>query len=160
METRCWPLGPTRFMSADSRPLEIVRSSEGFAILSPRHYMGRRIYTDGRPHPTGWDPPQYMGHAIGKWEGETLVVDTSVLNDKTWLNEAGWPHTDEMRLTERLRLMENGKVLEDQITIVDPKFYSKPLTVTRYWRSTPAAALPVIDYSCLERMQDKIVVSK
>jgi hypothetical protein len=65
-----------------------------------------------------------------------------------------------MRLTERLRLVENGKTLEDQITILDPKFYTQPLTVTRYWRSTPKAAMQEIDYSCLERMQGKIVVSK
>ena len=160
VEVRCWPLGPTRFMDAEPKAIEIVRNKDGFAILSTRHYLGRRWYTDGRAHPKDWDPPQYLGHATGKWEGDTLVVETRILNDKTWLNETGWPHTDEMRLEERIRLIENGKVLEDQMTVEDPKFYTTPLRFSRYWKLIPNADLPPVDYSCMERMQDKIVVSK
>ena len=156
---RCWPPGPVRLMSADREwPLEIVETRDGLAIINHVHYMARRIYTDGRSHPNGWDPPPYNGHATGKWEGSTLVAETVLLNDKVWLSPAGLPQSDEMKMVERLSTLENGKVLEDQMTLTDSKFYRAPVAVSRYWLSTPKVELPPISFACQEKL--KVVVSK
>jgi hypothetical protein len=68
-----------------------------------------------------------MGDSIGKWEGDTLVIDVIGFNDKTWLDRAGHPHSDALHVTERMRRV-NHDTLSDEITIEDPKAYSKPWT--------------------------------
>jgi len=67
----------------------------------------REVYLDGRAHPK--DPnPAWMGHSIGHWEGDTLVVDTVGFNDRSWLDGQGHPHTEMMHVTERLRRPDLG----------------------------------------------------
>jgi hypothetical protein len=66
-----------------------------------------------------------MGHAIGHYEGDTLVVDTVGFNDKTWLDRIGHPHSDQLHLVERIRRL-NHDALQDDLTIEDPKAYTKP----------------------------------
>jgi len=93
----------------------------------------RRIYTDGRPHPTGVDlVPTFMGHAIGKWEGDTLVIDTVGVNPGIY-DRTGAPHSGEVHVVERMRLV-GPDLLEDQITIDDPVMLTAPWKVTRYMR--------------------------
>ena len=83
---------------------------------------------DGRPHPEG-DAlnPTYNGHAVGHWEGDTLVVDVVGFNEKTWLDISGHPHTDAMRVTERYT-RTNLDTLQYEATIDDPKAYTRPWT--------------------------------
>jgi hypothetical protein len=87
------------------------------------HFV-REIFTDGRTHPDDLDP-SWMGHAIGHYEGDTLVVDTVGFNDKTWLDRIGHPHSDQLHLVERIHRV-NHDTLQDDITIDDPKAYTKP----------------------------------
>ena len=87
------------------------------------HFI-RQIYTDGRKHNTDLGPT-WLGDAIGHWDGDTLVVDTIGFNDKTWVDRAGHPHSTDMHLTERIRRVDE-KTLTDDITIEDPKAYTKP----------------------------------
>jgi hypothetical protein len=87
------------------------------------HFV-RQIYTDGRKHNTDLGPT-WLGDAIGHWEGDTLVVDTIGFNDKTWLDRAGHPHSTELHLVERIRRVDQN-TLTDDITIEDPKAYTKP----------------------------------
>ena len=95
----------------------------------------RRIYTDGRGHPTGDDlVPGFMGHSIGKWEGDTLVVDTIGMNPGIY-DRSGAPHSDQLHLTERIRMIAPG-VLEAQMTMVDPVMLTRPWKVTRTFRRT------------------------
>src|ERR1700680_4400582 len=87
----------------------------------------RQIYTDGRKLPV--DPqPTWLGYSVGKWDGDTLVVDAIGFNDKSWLDASGHSHSEAMHLTERFRRLDFGH-LEIQITIDDPKNYSKPFTI-------------------------------
>ena len=91
----------------------------------------RRIYTDGRPHPTGVDlVSSFMGHSIGHWEGDTLVTDTVGLNAGIY-DRTGAPHSDQIHVMERLR-MTGPNLLEDQITIEDPEMLTKQWSVTRH----------------------------
>ena len=89
--------------------------------------MWRTIWTDGRKLPEDPDPMWY-GYSVGRWEGNTLVVDTVGVDERTWLDQFGYPHSGEMRLEERWRRVE-GNTLELRMTINDPKIYATPVTV-------------------------------
>ena len=104
----------------------VVSSPEAVAILyeaSPGPYY-RVIYTDGRTHPTDWDT-SYMGHSIGHWEGDTLVVDTVALDDTTWLGGPGSSlHSDKEHVIERWTRKGNQVTIET--TVEDPVMFTKP----------------------------------
>jgi hypothetical protein len=88
----------------------------------------RQIHTDGRPAPV--DPnPSWWGYSTGKWDNDTFVVDTTGFNDLTWLDKAGHPHSDALHTTERFRRLDVGR-MELQVTIDDPKAYTRPWTAT------------------------------
>jgi len=95
----------------------------------------RQVFTDGRPLPADMQPA-WFGYSIGKWEGDTFVVETAGYNDQTWLDDAGHPHTDQLRTIERFRRPDFGR-MELQVTIDDPKAYTKPWTVTIQLRFMP-----------------------
>ena len=86
------------------------------------------------------------GHSIGRWEGDTLVVDTTGFNDKSWLDIRGFPVTDALHLTERMRRTDFGH-LDVRITVNDPKAYTRPfdLTVSLQFQDTE-----LIEYVCNE----------
>jgi hypothetical protein len=107
-------------------PLQIVHTTGEVIMLFEYDSLRRPIYTDGRPHDTSLGP-SWMGDSIGHWEGDTLVVDTVNFNDKTWLDRVGHPHSDALHLVERIRRINHDHLLDD-ITIEDPKAYSKPWT--------------------------------
>jgi len=87
-------------------------------------HLFREIYTDGRGHSTTVGPT-WMGDSIGKWEGDTLVVDTTNFNDKSWLDWTGHPHSDQLHLVERIRRVDHN-TLRDDMTFDDPKAYTHP----------------------------------
>jgi hypothetical protein len=113
--------------------------------------MPRQIYLDGRAHPNDWDPT-FAGHAVGKWAGDELVVDTVGFNDKTWIDIAGHPHTDKLHITERYRRIDLGH-LEIRITIEDPGAYEKPWTMTKISDLAPNTE-EIGRYICAENNQD------
>jgi hypothetical protein len=98
------------------------------------HHM-RQIFTDGRQHPK--DPDHtWMGDSIGWYEGDTLVVDTIGLNDKTWIDRGGLPHSDQLHVIERIR-RPSADALEVNITIDDPKAYTKTWSGYRNFKLRP-----------------------
>jgi hypothetical protein len=110
----------------------------------------RQIYLDGREHPKDIDP-SWTGHSIGKWEGDTLVIDTIGFNDKTWLGEAA-PHTDKLHLVTRVRRPDLGH-LEIETTVEDPGALKKP------WMTKGTATLAppkeeIMEFICNENNQD------
>lgn len=123
--TSCAPPGPTRIF-AFPRPFEIVHIPGRVLLLFEWDHWVRQVWTDGRGHPQDPDP-SWMGHSIGRWDGDTLVVDTVGLNDKTWIDSIGYPHSDALHLIERYRRL-NRDELQVNITIDDPKAYTKPWT--------------------------------
>ena len=120
----CLPPGVPRIYTHPF-PVQILQTQEQVAMLFEYDSMRRHIYIDGRPHDTSLGP-SWMGDSIGHWEGDTLVVDTINFNDKTWLDRVGHPHSDALHLTERFRRAKDH--LFDDITIEDPKAYTKPWT--------------------------------
>jgi hypothetical protein len=120
----CLPPGLPRIY-LHPKPIEIVQLPDEVIMMYEYDRIVRHIYTDGRPHDEFLDPPLWMGDSIGKWEGDTLVIDVIGFNDKTWLDRAGHPHSDALHVTERIRRV-NHDTLSDDITVEDPKAYTKP----------------------------------
>jgi hypothetical protein len=102
----------------------------------------RQVHLDGRPHPKNLDP-SWMGHSIGHWEGDTLVVDTIGMNDKSWLNI--YPHTEQLHLTEHYKRVDYAH-LQVEITIDDPGAFTKPWTIHNTWNLTPGEDIE--EYLC------------
>jgi len=107
------------------------------------HYV-RQIFTDGRDHVKDANPT-WMGDSIGKWEGDTLVVDSTGFNDKTWLDVAGHPHSEAMHIVERMRRADHDTLLID-ITIDDPQAYTAPLKSQRKYILKPN--WNIMEYIC------------
>ena len=135
-------------------PIQIIQTPEYVTILFEYMRQFRAIPTDGQAHPTNL-PPSFMGDSVGKWEGDTFVVDPTGLNDRTWLDTAGHQHTADMHLTERF--VRTPTTINLEYTIDDPKMYSTPWKQVRVIRpSKPAEhGLPqLIEYSCEENNKD------
>jgi hypothetical protein len=130
----CQPVGPFRMMAAEQTKIEFVQTSSliviAFEDLS--HGMMRPIHLK-RGHPAKIEPT-WLGDSVGRWEGETLVVDTTGFNDQTWLNEEGTQHSGSLHLIERIRPVLRGQYLEYRMTAEDPKTLAKPYSYTRYYK--------------------------
>ena len=130
----CQPVGPFRMMAKEQTKIELVPVSGMIVMLFEdlSHGMSRTIYLK-RGHPAKLEPT-WLGDSVGKWEGDTLVVDTSGFNDQTWLNEEGAQHSDALHLVERIRPVLGGQYLENKMTAEDPKTLAKAYTYTRYYK--------------------------
>ncbi len=124
----CDPLGVPR-SDLTSQPIEIVAADDEIYIFYQEDHSWRQIYMDGRAIPETPDSA-YLGYSVGKWDGETLVVDTVGLNDLTWLDDAGHPHSDSLHVVERLR-KTGSDTLQVSLTIEDPRAYTKTWTAAR-----------------------------
>jgi len=128
------------------KPFKILQSPDEVVILYQAFTTFRQVFTDGRPLPS--DPqPSWLGYSVGKWDGDTLVVDTVGFNDTTWLDNAGTPHSESLHVTERFHRRDTGH-LDIQITVDDPKTFRHPFTVTQHARLAPAIELT--EFICLE----------
>src|SRR5579863_9603234 len=121
---QCFPPGVPKVYLMRGAPLEILQESGRVVMYFEYDHFVREIFTDGRQHTPDLNPT-WMGEAIGKWDGNTLVVDTVGFNDKTWLDYDGHPHSDALHLVERIRRVNHDTLVND-ITIEDPKAYTKP----------------------------------
>ena len=124
---RCISHGVSDF-DALPTPTKIIQTPAVTVILFEAYNHYRQIFTDGRPLPV--EPqPAWLGYSVGKWDGNTLVVDTNGLNDQTWLDDGGYPHSEKLKVTERFARSDFGH-MTIQITIDDPEAYTRPWTVT------------------------------
>jgi hypothetical protein len=149
-EGYCLPPGGPRMM-ATPYPMEIVQLPDQQRILmifEGATHIWREIYMDGRPHPSG-DAlnPTYLGHSVGHWDGDTLVVDVVGFNEGTWIDYYGHPHTDRLHVVERFSRPDK-RTLRYEATIDDPGAYTRPWTVswTLPWNATGELA----EYICQE----------
>jgi hypothetical protein len=149
--TECLPPGPARMIMM-AHPAMIVQRADLVTILTESQRTFRLIYLDGRGHPDDInDYPEWMGSSIGHWEGDTLVVDTVGINDRTWLDTSGHEHSDKLHMTERFRLAERN-TLEHVVTYDDPVFFEKPFTTRRTFKRQIGDR--IMDHSCLENEKD------
>ena len=120
---RCLTHGVTDF-DALGINWKIIQTPGMIAVLYEAYNHYRQIFLDGRPLPKPTQP-SYLGYSVGRWEGETLVVDTTGFNDVGWLDDGGHPQTEALHVTERFRRRDFGH-MDLQLTIDDPKAYTKP----------------------------------
>ena len=130
----CIPPGVPRVWT-EPYPFEIITLPQRVLIIYEYQHLIRQIYTDGRDHPKDLTPT-YMGNSVGKWEGNTLVVDTIGFNDKTWIDGTKHPHSDALHVVERIQRVGH-EVLKVDITIDDPKTYAKPWMAQRIFDLKP-----------------------
>ena len=148
-DARCLPLGPLQ-MLAHPLPKKIIQMPGLLVLLHERNMEFRQIFLDGRPLPPDQQPSWY-GYSTGRWEADTLVVETSGFRDGLWADFYGSPLTDQAKLTERFRRPNFGTLLV-QVTIDDPKAYSKPWTVDVNQRY--GLDMELLEYACLENEKD------
>ena len=132
-------------------PQKIIQLPQSIVILYETRTTFREIFLDSH-HTLTTDPqPTWMGYSRGRWDRDTLIVETTGFNDRTWLDDAGHPHSEQMKVTERIRRPSFGQLLVD-ITIDDPKAYAKPWTVTQAFQLMADGEL--IEYICNENNRD------
>ena len=163
----CNPVNPVQFMGAGGLfPIQILQGANQIVILNEWVAVPRRIYMDGRGHPADVDPT-WLGHSIGRWEGEVLVIDTVGLNGrarplngyaanaisatKESVMNPRMPASDQMHVVERIRLVGDGNLLEINTTITDPKTYVRSFTTTGYHERRPD--IDVQEYYCVDNMR-------
>jgi hypothetical protein len=135
---KCLPHGVPRLMYAPY-PMLLLQSNGQLDMIQEANHTTRLVYIDAKP--VDGDDPKWLGDSVGRWDGNTLVVDTINNDHRTWLDKAGLPHSDDMKVTERLSLSDGGKVLTDAITINDPKTYTAPWTTTVKFTRQPGMDL-------------------
>jgi hypothetical protein len=131
---KCFPSG-TPYVYFNPFPVQIVQTPKEVIILYEYDHTVRHIYIDGRKHPDDVTPT-YMGHSIGHWDGDTLVVDTVGFNGKTWLDRVGHPLSDQMHITERFKRLDANNLQLD-LTFDDPKSYPQPWSSQMTFRLHP-----------------------
>ena len=144
-DAHCLPLHPVQLHS-HPQPRKIIQSPGEVVIIYEANDGLRQIFTDGRPLPV--DPqPWWFGYSTGKWDGDTLVVETIGFRDMMWLDEEGTVITAAGKVTERFRRLNYG-TLEIEITVDDPKAFTKPWSIKLNQRLMPDTEL--IEFVCQE----------
>ncbi len=155
----CVPPGmPATMTSMVSYPIEIIQTPNRLTMLAELEMQVRRIYLDGRTFPEDY-PPSRMGYSIGRWEGETLVIETRLLGEYLMRS---WPRTENTRIEERvyrasraeLGVERNGfpeesdsdDVLVFEMTVTDPALYKEPQRSTMYYQRIPEEEF--LEYDC------------
>jgi hypothetical protein len=157
----CVPGGmPSIMLNLATYPVEILQTPGRITMLAELEMQVRRIWLDGRSHP-GDFPPTGIGHSIGHWDGDTLVVDTALL--EPWPLKP-WPRSEQMHIVERIHLAERADVdvaptafiteepisddvLVDEVTVTDPQYYAGPQTRTMYYMKVRDTA--TLEYDCV-----------
>ena len=151
----CLPFG-TPLATMLSEVQKIVQAPGEMVIMHELDGMSRQIYMDGRKLPV--DPnPSWLGYSTGRWEGDTLVVETTGLNDRVPLDLFGHPRSEAMHLTERYRRRDIGH-LDVEYTFDDPKMYSKPFTVRLTHLLQPDT--DILEYVCNENEKDRAHIAR
>ena len=148
-DAHCLPIGHTQFHT-HPQPRKMIQTPGEIVIIYESNYGLRHIYTDGREAPPPGDQdvtPYWYGYTVGKWEGDTLVATTTHIRDGMWLDVNGTPLTDQGKIVERFRRPSYGR-LEIDITIEDPKAFTKPFTVRVNQRI--AVDTDLIEFICNE----------
>jgi hypothetical protein len=147
---QCLPAGPRAILKGGDGPARIIQTGALLLILYD-DLTYRQIFLDGRALPK--DPnPSWMGYSAGRWDGDTLVVESTGFNERSWLDMGGHPHTESLRTIERFRRTSFGRI-ELQVTFDDARTYKKPWTVSFGVNLAPDTEM--IEYVCNENEKDR-----
>jgi hypothetical protein len=152
-EARCLPTGVPRVAPYPWRIVQTPaygKATHLFFLFEGNIHSYRQIFMDGREHPDDLEQTWY-GHSVGRWEGDTLVIETIGFNEQFWFDFEGHPHTAQLRTVERYTRTKFGE-LENVTTIYDPGAYAKPFTIKHTATLRPGWEL--MEYICNENNQD------
>ena len=148
----CLPVGPARAFQSPA-PFQLVQNEHTIAVLFENQRIFRIIYIDGTKHPDDIaEYPEWMGHSIGHWEGNKLVVDTIAINERSWLDTQGHEHSDKLHLVETFEKTD-ADTIHYTVTFEDPVFFTKPWTSPRDLKRQNTR---IMSYSCEENEKDRI----
>lgn len=151
--SKCLPHGVPRINTNGLFPFKIIQTPGLVVILYEQMYLFRQVFMDGRKLEPNANP-SWLGYSTGKWDGDTLVVETSGFNGKTWLDtEKGRPATEALHVTERFRRTDFGH-LELTATIDDAKAYAKPWTTT-IQKMNLQLGTDILEFICNENERDQ-----
>lgn len=148
-ELRCLPPGVPR-ITFMHRPFEIVQTTNRILfVYEGGAHVWRQVWMDGRTHAN--DPnPDWLGHSIGHWEGDTLVVDSVGFNERTWLDDAGHPHTEQLHVIEKYT-RTGPLTMRYEVLIDDPGAYTQPWSVRSNLSFRPGGKLA--EDICLDKLK-------
>ncbi len=147
---KCLPAGPRVILTGANGPSRITQTPQLIVILY-EDLTYRQIFMDGRTLPS--DPnPSWMGYSVGHWDGDSLVVESTGFNDRSWLDMGGHPHTEALRTTERFRRTSFGH-MDFQVTFDDAKAYTRPWTIS--FGVNFVADTSMLEYVCAENEKDR-----
>jgi hypothetical protein len=132
-------------------PMQIVQLPDKVIFMYEYMHNWRLIHTDGRNHRPHWEP-SLMGDSVGRWEGDTLIIDTVGLTDRTRLDDHGNVHSEQLHVIERWRRISANEIWYEA-TIDDPKFYTEPWT-TGYVIPLAPDDWEVMEYACMDNNKD------
>jgi hypothetical protein len=148
----CLPVGPARGFQSPA-PFQLVQNENTVAVLFENQRIFRIIYIDGTKHPDDiTEYPEWMGHSIGHWEGNKLVVDTIGINERSWLDTQGHEHSDKLHLIETFEKTGPDNI-HYTVSFEDPVFFTKPWTSPREFKRQNTR---IMSYSCEENEKDRI----
>ena len=148
-DAHCLPMGNMQ-LATHPQPRKIIQSPSLIVILYEGNAGIRQIFTDGRPLPNNDPQPWWFGYSTGRWVGDRLVVETTGFRDGGWLDVNGSPLTDAAKVTERFTRVNYGN-LDIEVTVDDPKAYTRPWTVTI--KNEVMLDTDLIEFICLENEQ-------
>jgi hypothetical protein len=156
--SRCLPHGVPRVNTNGLFPFKIIQTPGLVVLLYEQLYLFRQVFMDGRKVAPDVNP-SWLGYSTGKWDGDTLVVESIGFNDRTWLDTfKGHPATESLHVTERFRRVDFGH-LELQATIDDPKAYVKPWTTTTQ-KMNIVLGTDILEFICNENEKDQVHLPK
>ncbi len=147
---RCWPAGVPAFLLYPATPVYFIQTPKEVVMIWMQDHQVRHVYLN-RPH-SAKTPPSWFGESIGRYEGDTLVVDTIGLSAKTFVDNYFTPHTEQLHVIERFHMIDEGKTLEVNVHVEDPGAFTTPWNaIQRYRRMDQGAMVEVV---CAENNGD------
>ncbi len=144
-ESRCWATGVPTYLLNPAQPTFFLQSPDKVTMIWQMDHQVRHVYLNV-PHSAN-PKLSWYGESVGRYEGDTLVIDTIGQNTKTFVDNYRTPHSERLHVVERYRLLDDGKMLQAEVTIEDPAVFIKPLKVVHRWRRVQG---PMIESSCAE----------
>jgi hypothetical protein len=157
-EGACWPAGMPEMMTR-VWPNQTIQLPTMILMIQMLKEEPRWIYLDGRPHADPEiKPPSYSGDSIGRWEGETLVVETINFQTKHHWVQPGIPISSQFKIVERIKLRENGNIMEDTFIMTDPENWEGEWVNTKFWYRYDSSDIE--EAYCLPDLNDKLLSTR
>jgi hypothetical protein len=147
---RCWPVGVPAFLLLPATPVYFLQTPKEVTMIWMQDHQVRRVYLDV-PHSMN-PKPSWFGESVGHYEGDTLVVDTIGLNDRTYVDNYQTPHTEQLHVIERFHMVDDGKMLEVNVHVEDPGAFTTPWNAVQRYRRMDRN--PFIENVCAENNDD------